>query len=105
MKKYFTLPQVTGIISDPLGGRVGNVTVSFANSTYSTKTEYDGSYKAFVAPGITQMTFSKAGFSNITLDLSATLASSTEKDFMLKPMHPSLWYKFKGLLYNIKSGL
>ncbi|OHA93835.1 MAG: hypothetical protein A3E02_01010 [Candidatus Zambryskibacteria bacterium RIFCSPHIGHO2_12_FULL_38_34] len=105
VQSYFNAPKIYGTISDPLGDRIEGVTIKVTDTTYTSKSEEDGIYKVFLPSSYRQILIEKEGYKTVSLDFENNLASTTEKNIVLEPEGPSLWYEFKIFLHSIRGKL
>ncbi|MHB8652032.1 MAG: hypothetical protein ACYC8S_02760 [Minisyncoccota bacterium] len=101
LKQYYTAPAVSGVVVNSLGERLDGMRISVASTTYSVDTR-QGVYKLFLAGSHRQILVEpQDGYDATTIILPKTIATSTEQDIVLTPTTPSVWYKLRGLLYQV----
>lgn len=103
VKSYFTMPKISGKITDTLGEYMQGVTVSVSGTTYSTESEGDGSYAIFLSHRYKKITFEKKGYKTVEITIPDDLEHVNYKDVVLEPTNPSLWYKTKAWMHMLKN--
>lgn len=101
LKKYYTAPSVSGMVVNSLGERLDGIRVTVASTTYSVGTR-GGMYKLFLAGSHRGIVVEpQDGYGGATFVFPEIIGTSTQQNIVLTPTTPSVWYKLRGLVYQL----
>jgi len=99
VKDYYTAEGVSGIIVDPLGSAVGDVTISIPDLDFKTRSNSGGQFQVFLPGNIHTVKFEKTGYETRAVDFSKEAGATSTKNIVLTPTDQNFFYRFKTRLY------
>lgn len=102
---YFKPIDLSGVVKDPIGTSVSGAEISINGVSASTTSSENGSYDVLV-PDIengADVEFSKTDWSGTSTLIRAQSATTTsvERDIVLAPSSPDVWYDIESFIHNI----
>ncbi len=99
LQSYFRAPSVHGLIYNSLGEPLGGASVSVASTTLSIASG-GYSYQVFLPGDLRTLTVRREGYLSQAVVFPESMSTSSVKDFYLRPVKPTWWYRIRVLVYG-----
>ncbi len=108
IKKYFFPLRITGSITDDLGNTLVNIPIKTAAEIGKTYSDSQGNYNLLLPDASTQITIGDQNYYNQTVNItisSTDMPTIVNQKIILKPIHPSFYYRFQLFIKNFRKQL